>query len=408
MVGIRLIIIMAIVGGFIAYLADKMGSKIGKKKMSIFGLRPKHTSILLTVASGTIIAVLTIGVMAVSSQSARTALFGMDKLQQELKLLNAEKENAAVALGEAKVKVEEQNKKISELDGKMQASMRENDAMEAKLAEVNDMYSKAQSELASLTESKAQLTSEIEELEKTTDALRKGIINMREGQVYYRAGEVVYAGVMRGGLKHDANVAQVNWLLQNANEAALERLGMQNKEEPLQAIWLSRNTVAGAVEALDKSKGNLFFRLRTVANIIVGELAVCEIEIFENQFIYPDGTLILSADYDLNDGSTSHDNLLMSFLSQINHQAVQAGVLPDPLTGKVGNMDAATMIETSNAIRRTNGMFTLKAYAKGDITTAGPVRVRLEVIPRSEKSAGNEKFSRYRSWSQQNWLSLGG
>ena len=390
MVGIRLIIIMAIVGGFIAYLADKMGSKIGKKKMSIFGLRPKHTSILLTVASGTIIAVLTIGVMAVSSQSARTALFGMDKLQQELKLLNAEKENAAVALGEAKVKVEEQNKKISELDGKMQASMRENDAMEAKLAEVNDMYSKAQSELASLTESKAQLTSEIEELEKTTDALRKGIINMREGQVYYRAGEVVYAGVMRGGLKHDANVAQVNWLLQNANEAALERLGMQNKEEPLQAIWLSRNTVAGAVEALDKSKGNLFFRLRTVANIIVGELAVCEIEIFENQFIYPDGTLILSADYDLNDGSTSHDNLLMSFLSQINHQAVQAGVVPDPLTGKVGNMDAATMIETSNAIRRTNGMFTLKAYAKGDITTAGPVRVRLEVIPRSEKSAGNE------------------
>ena len=390
MVGIRLIIIMAIVGGFIAYLADKMGSKIGKKKMSIFGLRPKHTSILLTVASGTIIAVLTIGVMAVSSQSARTALFGMDKLQQELKLLNAEKENAAVALGEAKVKVEEQNKKISELDGKMQASMRENDAMEAKLAEVNDMYSKAQSELASLTESKAQLTSEIEELEKTTDALRKGIINMREGQVYYRAGEVVYAGVMRGGLKHDANVAQVNWLLQNANEAALERLGMQNKEEPLQAIWLSRNTVAGAVEALDKSKGNLFFRLRTVANIIVGELAVCEIEIFENQFIYPDGTLILSADYDLNDGSTSHDNLLMSFLSQINHQAVQAGVLPDPLTGKVGNMDAATMIETSNAIRRTNGRFTLKAYAKGDITTAGPVRVRLEVIPRSEKSAGNE------------------
>ena len=390
MVGIRLIIIMAIVGGFIAYLADKMGSKIGKKKMSIFGLRPKHTSILLTVASGTIIAVLTIGVMAVSSQSARTALFGMDKLQQELKLLNAEKENAAVALGEAKVKVEEQNKKISELDGKMQASMRENDAMEAKLAEVNDMYSKAQSELASLTESKAQLTSEIEELEKTTDALRKGLINMREGQVYYRAGEVVYAGVMRGGLKHDANVAQVNWLLQNANEAALERLGMQNKEEPLQAIWLSRNTVAGAVEALDKSKGNLFFRLRTVANIIVGELAVCEIEIFENQFIYPDGTLILSADYDLNDGSTSHDNLLMSFLSQINHQAVQAGVLPDPLTGKVGNMDAATMIETSNAIRRTNGMFTLKAYAKGDITTAGPVRVRLEVIPRSEKSAGNE------------------
>ena len=385
MVGIRLIIIMAVVGGFIAYLADKMGSKIGKKKMSIFGLRPKHTSILLTVTSGTIIAVLTIGVVAVSSQSARTALFGMEKLQRELKLLNAEKEDATLALNEAKGKVEEQNKKIGELDARMQESMRENDAMEAKLAEVNSMYSRAQEALASLTESKEQLTSEIEELEKTTAALRKGIINMREGQVYYRAGEVVYAGVMRGGLKHDANVAQVNWLLQNANEAALERLGMQQKDQPLQAIWLSRGAVNNAVNALDKSKGNLFFRVRTVANIIVGELAVCEIEMFENQFIYSDGTLIYSADFDMNDGSTSHDNLLMGFLTQINHQAVEAGVLPDPLTGKVGNMDAVTMIETSNAIRRTNGLFTLKAYAKGDITTAGPVRLRLEVVPKVAK-----------------------
>ena len=385
MVGIRLIIIMAVVGGFIAYLADKMGSKIGKKKMSIFGLRPKHTSILLTVTSGTIIAVLTIGVVAVSSQSARTALFGMEKLQRELKLLNAEKEDATLALNEAKGKVEEQNKKIGELDARMQESMRENDAMEAKLAEVNSMYSRAQEALASLTESKEQLTSEIEELEKTTAALRKGIINMREGQVYYRAGEVVYAGVMRGGLKHDANVAQVNWLLQNANEVALERLGMQQKDQPLQAIWLSRSAVNNAVNALDKSKGNLFFRVRTVANIIVGELAVCEIEMFENQFIYPDGTLIYSADFDMHDGSTSHDNLLMGFLTQINHQAVEAGVLPDPLTGKVGNMDAATMIETSNAIRRTNGLFTLKAYAKGDITTAGPVRLRLEVVPKVAK-----------------------
>ena len=390
MVGIILIIIMAIVGGFIAYLADKMGSKIGKKKMSIFGLRPKHTSILLTVASGTIIAVLTIGVMAISSQSARTALFGMDKLQRELKLLNIEKADATLALNEAKGKVEEQNKKISELDTKMQASIAENDAMESKLAEVNAMYSKAQEALTSLTESKAQLTSEIEELEKTTDALRKGIINMREGQVYYRAGELVYAGIMRGGLKHDANVAQVNWLLQNANEAALERLGMQQREEPLQAIWLARGSVDNAVRALDKSKGNLFFRVRTVANIIVGELAVCEIEMFENQFIYPDGTLIYSVDYDLSKGTTTHDNLLMEFLTQINHQAVQAGVLPDPLTGKVGNMDAATMIETSNAIRRTNGAFTINAYAKGDITTAGPVRLRLEVVPKAEKRATND------------------
>lgn len=379
MVGIRLIVIMAIVGALIAYIADKMGSKIGKKKLSVFGLRPKYTSILLTALSGSIIAVLTISVMAIASQSARTALFGMDKLQKELRMLNSEKDFAAKVLATAKEKVTAQNKQISILDAKILESTRENDEMEARLGQLNEKYRLAQSEVDSLTSSKVQLTNEVEDLEKTTAALRKGIITMREGQVYFRAGEVLYAGVLHGGLTHEENIAQVNWLLQNSNEAALQRLGLQDKDEPVQAIWISKNIVNKAVAALDNSQGDLLLRVRAVANIIVGELAVCNIEIINNKFIYPDGSLILSADYDLNKSDLSNEEVLMGFLTQINHNAVKAGVLPDPLTGKVGNMDAATMIDASNAIRRTDGIFTLRAYAKGNITAAGPVRVRLEV-----------------------------
>ena len=370
---------MAIVGALIAYIADKMGSKIGKKKLSVFGLRPKYTSILLTALSGSIIAVLTISVMAIASQSARTALFGMDKLQKELRMLNSEKDFAAKALATAKEKVTAQNKQISILDAKILESTRENDEMEARLGQLNEKYRLAQSEVDSLTSSKVQLTNEVEDLEKTTAALRKGIITMREGQVYFRAGEVLYAGVLHGGLTHEENIAQVNWLLQNSNKAALQRLGLQDKDEPVQAIWISKNIVNKAVAALDNSQGDLLLRVRAVANIIVGELAVCNIEIINNKFIYPDGSLILSADYDLNKSDLSNEEVLMGFLTQINHNAVKAGVLPDPLTGKVGNMDAATMIDASNAIRRTDGIFTLRAYAKGNITAAGPVRVRLEV-----------------------------
>lgn len=166
MVGIRLIVIMAIVGALIAYIADKMGSKIGKKKLSVFGLRPKYTSILLTALSGSIIAVLTISVMAIASQSARTALFGMDKLQKELRMLNSEKDFAAKALATAKEKVTAQNKQISILDAKILESTRENDEMEARLGQLNEKYRLAQSEVDSLTSSKVQLTNEVEDLEK--------------------------------------------------------------------------------------------------------------------------------------------------------------------------------------------------------------------------------------------------
>ena len=52
MFGIRLMFLLAVMGGIIAFIADKMGSKIGKKKLSVFGLRPHDTSVLLTVLSG--------------------------------------------------------------------------------------------------------------------------------------------------------------------------------------------------------------------------------------------------------------------------------------------------------------------------------------------------------------------
>lgn len=91
MFGLRLILILAVVGGLIAFIGDKLGSKIGKKKLSVFGLRPYHTSVLMTVITGILIASITLVTMAVASDSARTAMFGMEKLQNELAALNREK-----------------------------------------------------------------------------------------------------------------------------------------------------------------------------------------------------------------------------------------------------------------------------------------------------------------------------
>lgn len=382
MVGIRLIIIMAIVGGLIAYIADKMGSKIGKKRISLFGLRPKHTSILLTVLSGMIISTLTIGVVTISSESARTALFGMEKIQKELKSLNEEKATATQALNEAKEKVDKQNGLILELDKKIEASTQENAQIEQKLSQVNDSYKAAQEQVTSLNEAKTVLTTEIADLEKTTETLRKGIVNMREGQVFYRAGEVIYAAVLHGGQSHQENLDQINWMLANANETALQRLGVKHEEgKTVQAIWIPQQLVDEAVKVMDRTRGNLLFRVRTVANIFVGELAACDLEIHENQFIYPEGTLIHSETYDLKKHPEAKENLILKFLTQVNHKAVENGVVPDPLTGKVGNMDASTMLETNAAINKSGGRFTLNAYAKQDITSAGPVTVRLEVKP---------------------------
>ena len=67
MYGVMLIIVLIITGGAIAYIGDHLGTKVGKKRLSIFGLRPKHTSILVTIITGICITTLTLGVMAAAS-----------------------------------------------------------------------------------------------------------------------------------------------------------------------------------------------------------------------------------------------------------------------------------------------------------------------------------------------------
>ena len=64
MYGITLIFVLAVVGGVIALIGDRLGTRIGKKKLSIFGLRPRHTAVLVTVVTGICITTVTFGIMA--------------------------------------------------------------------------------------------------------------------------------------------------------------------------------------------------------------------------------------------------------------------------------------------------------------------------------------------------------
>src|SRR5579871_6337777 len=47
-------------GGFISYYGDLQGRRWGKKRVSWFGLRPKHTAILITSLTGGFIALMSI------------------------------------------------------------------------------------------------------------------------------------------------------------------------------------------------------------------------------------------------------------------------------------------------------------------------------------------------------------
>src|SRR5262245_23791402 len=60
---------MSVAGGACAWLADWLGYKIGKKKLSIWHIRPRHVARITVVVAGMLIPVLTILIFyAVSSE----------------------------------------------------------------------------------------------------------------------------------------------------------------------------------------------------------------------------------------------------------------------------------------------------------------------------------------------------
>ena len=82
MYGFTLILTLAVVGGAIAYIGDRLGMNVGRKKLTLFGLRPKHTSILVSIVTGARIATSSIVVLSFASQDVRTALFNIKEIQE--------------------------------------------------------------------------------------------------------------------------------------------------------------------------------------------------------------------------------------------------------------------------------------------------------------------------------------
>ena len=75
--------LVAVVAAGIAYLANQLGRQIGKRKMSILHLRPRHTSIFITTLTGMAIALITLTVFAFLSEPVRGLLVGVEKLRAE-------------------------------------------------------------------------------------------------------------------------------------------------------------------------------------------------------------------------------------------------------------------------------------------------------------------------------------
>jgi hypothetical protein len=97
--GIIIVLGIAIVAGGIAYIGDRVGHQVGRKRMTLFGLRPKYTSTIVAVATGMLIAISVTLVALAASDYVRQAFFHIGQLNEQVNQLRAQAMQAQKELG---------------------------------------------------------------------------------------------------------------------------------------------------------------------------------------------------------------------------------------------------------------------------------------------------------------------
>lgn len=82
--GFILIPALILVSGAVAYIGNLVGRATGRRRLSIFGLRPRYTAHLITVITGMLITLISLGSMLLASQDARVGLFRLNDLREEI------------------------------------------------------------------------------------------------------------------------------------------------------------------------------------------------------------------------------------------------------------------------------------------------------------------------------------
>ena len=375
-------------GGLIAYMGDKLGTKVGKRRMSLFGLRPKHTSIIVTIVTGLLVAAATVGILSFTSQSVRTALFGMDQLRADMKQLNEEVAAKTQELVRGKALLEQNKQELEERMAEIEQIRREveatkaelasaqeaKDATEAELASLQSSYAEVSKKLADLEATRAKMEAHIKDLQNTQEKLQNGIIHLREGTILFQVDQLLAQAVVRPGLSAEDSNATIKHIINDTNQLVLRRLGIEDQGQAV--VYVDRQNIEVATQKLIDSKTPMVVQVVAAGNIISGEPAVALIQVYPQQFIYKNNEVIHST---VMDGGSNAQSSMLQFLKQVNEKAKAKGIIPDSLSGDIGTIPGDDLFTAIRRVGTMHGKVLVEAYVDGDTYSSGPVHLKLRI-----------------------------
>ena len=285
MTGWLLILALLVLGGVLSTLGDRLGSLVGKSRLSLFNLRPRKTAVLITVMTGSLISALSLGLMLLVSQQLRVGLFELDRIEHRLRdsrtslgrsqaelkrshsdLLKAEKgrKQARQLLAEAERQARSLRAALGPLMQQRLALEKQRDQLNRDIRSKDADIQRNQQELAQVKGRILAAGKELKELEANLLALRRGDVVISSGQ------SLVIAKVKLQKSSQSKEVIEA--LLQQANKVAFQRV-LPGESQERQVLLVPRGDIAKLEDVITKP-GTWVVSIVSAGNVLRGERRV--------------------------------------------------------------------------------------------------------------------------------------
>lgn len=172
---ILFIVALILVSGFIAYFGDLLGRRMGKKRLTLWRLRPRHTAIIVTTITGMLISALVLfTLLAVNTQFRKVLTRGEAIIAQNEHLTTAN-----VNLEKRNVRLQQQREKLA---GQVAVLARQVESAKKEVAKAAAVRDKALSDVKRLEALAQEKQRELDKLTRRAD--------LAEGELKKRTAEL--------------------------------------------------------------------------------------------------------------------------------------------------------------------------------------------------------------------------
>ena len=380
MSGWLLILALLVLGGILSTLGDRLGSRVGKARLSLFNMRPRRTAVVITVLTGSLISALSLGLMLLVSRQLRVGLFELDALQARLKtsreqLLASqqERQKARSETGRIEAELTIARERANTLRKELEPLQTQRDKLESDRERLSRDIEVRDADIRRTETELNQVRNRIQAGEKELKTLERNLVALRRGAVVLSNGQTLATATVRLESADQAKQV-VDRLLQEANLIAYEKV--RPGETPDRQIILVPRSDVERLKGIIRRSGTWVISIRSATNVLRGESVVYAFpEVRPNRTVARSGDRLASVRLSKDERSSETIRTRLNLLLASAYAEVQRrGSLTEGL--EFNGNDLAQLAQ--DLLERPDEPVTLEVKAMRDSDSADPVFVVVE------------------------------